>query len=139
MWNKIVENLHNYPTSVLTGIDPDGYPFSIRCKPQPVPTLQVLRVQIPDNVPIQPGRASLLCHYHDELLWNIKSFALAGTLEKDVQGWLLRPQHFIRVGDSGLDALRFLLNLRRASKKYLQKRGLPRPRINWDALDALKK
>ena len=70
MWDDLVRNLSKYPTAVLTVTDAAGYPFSIRCVPEPDPDRQVLRVNLPAYIDVQAGPAGLLCHFHDDLLWN---------------------------------------------------------------------
>jgi hypothetical protein len=74
MWAELVKNLKAYPSAVLTGLDVDGYPFSVRCIPQPDPSKEVLLVQIPPQAVIQPGRATVSLassgrsHYHHKSL-----------------------------------------------------------------------
>ena len=95
MWNELVKHLADYTSAVLTGRDATGYPFSIRCKPEPDTGAQVLRVIVPEYADLRPGSAGLLCHKHDEQLWNLNSFIVRGSLERDTLGWLFRPQQFI--------------------------------------------
>lgn len=137
MWNDIIKELPKYQSAVLTGIDNAGYPFSVRCKPEPDYDVKVLRVQVRTGTGIMSGPASLLCHYTDEHLWNTKGFLVRGTLEQDVQGWILRPQRFILgVSSKILDSLKMIRSGRRTAKRYLEKRGLPRPAIPWDEITA---
>lgn len=139
MWLEIVKQLAAFPSAVLTGMDTAGYPFSIRCQPQPDPVTQVLRVSMPTGTNLEPGPAGLLCHKHDERLWNLKSFVVCGRLEQDDQGWFFRPQHLIPgMGMGGLmSGVRFVLNGRRNTRRYLEKRGLPRPQVPWDEVKAM--
>lgn len=133
-----MKRLANFPSAVLTGIDERGYPFSVRCKPIPDGDAQVLRLQLVNGIGIQPGSACLLCHRHDEKLWNIKSFNVHGTLEQNSQGWILRPHQFIpgTVSQDLIGFLRLVMVGRRNAKRYLEKRGLPRPKIPWDEIAA---
>ena len=94
MWDEIMKHLADFSSAVLTGVDQAGYPFSVRCKPEPDADEQVLRVQVPEYTNIQPGPAGLLCHKHDEQLWNLKSFILRGSLERGVNGWIFCPHRF---------------------------------------------
>ena len=134
-----MKHLADFPNAVLTGVDSAGYPFSVRCKPEPDAGAQVLRVQLPDGTGIQPGPAGLLYHRHDEWLWNLKSFVVRGTLELDDRGWILRAQQFIPGAGVGgwLGKMQFLRMGRRNTKRYLERRGLPRPNIPWDEIEAL--
>jgi hypothetical protein len=95
MWPEIREHLYQFDSAVLTGLDAGGYPFSVRCRPYPDKSgAEVLRVALPADTPIRPGPASLLCHRHDENLWNLKSFLVRGSLGHDVGGWNFEPIRF---------------------------------------------
>ncbi len=133
MWNSIAQYLPKFKNGVLSGLDADGSPFSLRCQPQPDSAAHVLRLPLPDHTPLRPGPACLLFHKHDDRLWNLLSFVVRGTLERDGQDWILRPEQFVPgVGIGGLMSyVRFLVNGRRTTSRYLQKRGLARPRIAW--------
>ena len=83
MWAEITKHLYQFESAVLSGLDEEGYPFSVRCRPYPDTSgPEVLTVWLPPGTPIRPGPASLLCHSHDENLWNLKSFLVRGVLEK---------------------------------------------------------
>lgn len=140
MWNEIVSNLANFSSAVLTGIDEDGYPFSIRCHPRIDQERQALRIQLTDNTHIQPGAAGLLCHSHDDLLWNLKSFLVTGHLQRDQNGWVFQPAKFIP-GDGlsgSIGEVKMLISCRNTANRYLKKRGLPRPKIPWTDLKSLR-
>ena len=83
MWAEAAKWLNKFPEAVLTGIDNDGYPVSVR-----VPTgaydsaTGELPVSLPDAVDGAEGPANLLCHSHDEKLWNLQMITVKGTLEK---------------------------------------------------------
>ena len=141
MWDKITTNLKKYDNAVLTGIDANGYPFSVRCIPQ-IDAYQ-LRVQLSPSTQMQSGQACLLCHRHNEFLWEMESFLLKGSLARDEHGWYFLPQRFIP-GNAGagkgamIASIRWLLNARRNTRRYLEKRHLPRPRIPWDEIKQLR-
>jgi hypothetical protein len=122
---------------VITGVDARGYPFSVRRKPQPDHANQSLKVQIPDGTQIHAGLASLLCHKHDELFWNQRSFIVWGTLKQN-GGWVFLPKRFTpgAAGDM-LSLVQFIRSARRTAKQYLDKRGLPRPKIPWNEIHNL--
>jgi hypothetical protein len=140
MWNDIVTQLSKYPNAVLTGIDPDGYPFSMRCKPQVDESRKVLLIEQSGDVRIQPGPAGILCHYHDEQMWDLRSFQIHGTLEQAGQIWVFRPERYIPWGSTSgqMDQMRSLFKTRAVANKYLQKRGLPRPKVDWDEIKKLR-
>jgi hypothetical protein len=141
MWADVRRQLPRFSSPVLTGVDGDGYPVSIRCQPSLDDGQQVLRVSLPGWTRIRPGPASLLCHGHDHLLWNLRSFMVRGTLEPTSgETWLFRPSRFVPgIGIGGLAGMvRFALAKRRTARRYLERRGLARPTIDWSQLRALQ-
>jgi len=141
MWADIRRHLRGFSSPVLTGLDSDGYPFSIRCTPQFDEAQQALRVSLPPSTRIRPGPASLLCHGHNHLLWDLRSFMVRGTLEPTGgETWLFRPSRFVPgIGTGGLAGMvRFALAKRRAARRYLERRGLPRPRVDWVQLKTVQ-
>ncbi|MDQ4075219.1 MAG: hypothetical protein M3220_03115 [Chloroflexota bacterium] len=139
MWYEIEKHLPHFETAVLTGVDALGYPVSIRCHPRADARARKVHVRVPKGVEIQPGPAGLLCHRHDERLWKLKSFIVRGVLERDSKGWFLRPQQFVPgMGIGGpMSWVRFVRNGRQTAKHYLEARGLPRPQIPWQEVNAL--
>jgi hypothetical protein len=136
MWDDIVKNLKEYPSAVLTGLDENGYPISVRCKPEPIAAKRALRVRQTNGTGIQPGPAGLLCHRHDEWLWNLKSFLVRGRLERDLDGWILRPRRVTRGTSKDLPGLvRLVRDGRRNSRRYLRERGISRPSVPWDDIN----
>jgi hypothetical protein len=138
MWAEIIKRLPDYQSAVITGVTVQGYPSSVRCKPQPEAATQVLKIQIPDGTDIQPGPASLLCHKHDEQFWNLQSFVACGTLEQRDGGWVFHPERF--TPGAAMDVLsfvRFVRDSRRTARQYLEKRHLPRPKVPWNEIKAL--
>ena len=78
----------------------------------------------------------MLFHKHDENLWNLKSFVVQGSTYRDETGWLLQPEHFIPgMGIGGVNSyLSFVVNGRWNTSRYLKKRGLRRPKVDWNEL-----
>lgn len=140
MWAEIVKYLPTFRSAVLTGTDPQGYPLSVRCMPEPDGAARVLRITLPPGVELRPGPAGLLCHSHDERLWTLRSFNVRGTLERDAGGWTLRPHQFIPGGGiSGpLATIRTLRTLRKTAARYLARRGMVAPTIPWARIEAAK-
>lgn len=139
-WNEMVRHLSDFESVVLTGIDAEGYPYSVRNRPRIDPFERVLLVDIRLETPVRPGPASLLCHRHDENLWNLKSLLVRGTLVRGDGGWTFRPERFVPgAGIGGPTAMvRFVAGARKTAGRYLEKRGLARPRIPWDEINAIK-
>jgi hypothetical protein len=133
VWDEIVTHLPSFESAVLTGMDGEGYPYSVRCQPYTDPVRQVLRMRLPAGIPVQPGPSSLLCHMHDDNMWNLKSFLAPGELSRDARGWSLRPQRFVPgAGIRGpMGMVRFLTSSRRNATRYLKKRELFRTRVPW--------
>jgi hypothetical protein len=100
MWHEVVRRLPRFSGAVLTGLDSDGDPVSVRCRPTLDQQAQVLRVLVPDGLGMVPGPAGLLCHQHDDQLWGLKSFVLRGTLERTGHGWVFRPHQLVRGMDT---------------------------------------
>lgn len=137
MWAEIEKNLAAFETGVLNARDHGGHPYSVRCRPRKDPFEGVLRLDLVGGGEIQPGPASLLFHAHDEDLWNQRVFLLLGRLEGEGPGRVFRPER--PVGGMGLrSAARMLMGARKATKAYLKKRGLARPRVPWDEVEAVK-
>jgi hypothetical protein len=142
MWAEITGHLYQFESAVLSGLDEEGYPFSVRCRPYPDSSgAEALKIWLPPGTPVRPGPASLLCHSHDENLWNLKSFLVRGVLVKDAGGWSFEPGKFIPgMGIGGLPAMiRFFISSRRKARRYLEERNLARPGIPWDEINAAKK
>ncbi len=141
MWDEVVAHLPEYASAVVTARDEAGHPFSFRCRPTADAAAQVLRVYVPPQAPVCAGPANLLCHKHDDWLWHQRSFLVRGTLERDADGWLLRPREYVPgVGYGGVRGqVRFVLAARTAARRYLAARGLPRPAVPWDTLAELKR
>lgn len=141
MWREIRRYLRKYPSAVLTGLDSNGYPFSIRCQPVPDELLQALRIAVPNGIDLRPGPASVLCHSHNLFLWKLRSFLVRGSLERIHGSWVFRPAQFVPgIGVGGLAGMiRFATKKRRAANRYLQRRGLERPKVPWRELRRLQR
>jgi hypothetical protein len=136
MWNKLRRALALFPTVVLSWVDTDGYPVSVRISPEPLDGAGVLRFTPPADLEPRAGPASVLGHSHNEQTWNLKAFLARGLLEQDGAGWAFRPLTFIPGSGVGspLDQLKPLLRLRPTAKRYLKRRHLSRPEIPWDTI-----
>jgi hypothetical protein len=132
VWDEILTHLASFESAVLTGLDGEGHPCSVRCQPYTDPVRQMLRMRLPAGVPVQPGPASLLCHVQDGNMRNLKSFLVRGELGRDARSWSLRPQGFVPEAGIGgpMGMVRFLTSSRRNATRYLKKRELPRLRVS---------
>jgi hypothetical protein len=140
-WDEMIRLMREYRNAVLNAVDADGYPCSVRCRPEPDTAAHVLRVQVPPDATLRPGPASLLWHKHNELLWHQKSFLVRGTLSQDAQGWRLAPARLTPgIGYGGTKGtIRFAREARRAADHYLAARKLARPSVPWKEIIAVKK
>jgi hypothetical protein len=136
MWPKLARHLPTFASAVLTAIDRDGYPASVRCRPRLDPVAHTLWLDVPTAPELLPGPASLLCHSHDARLSRLRSCLVVGELQLGEGGWMLRPARFVPgVGIDGvLGGLRFVVQGRRTAARYLARRGLARPRVDWGEL-----
>jgi hypothetical protein len=130
--------LGKFDEAVLTVLDADGYPTSIRVDTSTYDgATGRLPVAMPDVVRAVEGPANLLCHYHDEKLWKLKALHVKGRLEKRDGEW-----DFVTTGfkpPSKLELFAFLKGSGISAKKYLDKRGLSRPEVNWDSVNEIKR
>lgn len=132
--------LQEYPSAVISGVGQDGYPLSLRCNPLLDQSQAVLKIQLPANLPLADGEASLLCHSHNEQLFDLRSVTIEGRLEKAGDIWQFHATKVTQImGRSKF--LEFIedviLKPRRNTRKYLKKANLPRPKIAWARLKAL--
>jgi pyridoxamine 5'-phosphate oxidase-like protein len=137
---EIAKYLPGFPTAVLNGLDAEGYPYSVRCRSVPDRSAGVPKLALPTGIAIEPGPASLLCHSHDERLWDLKSFLVRGRLEQPENGRTFVSERFVPGGGIGgpLGTAKAVIGMRRTATRYLKKRSLARPPIPWDEIEALK-
>ena len=140
MWAEIEKYLPMFESAVLNVRDSEGYPYSVRCRTEQDRSAGILRLDLAAGEAIRPGLGSLLFHSHDEELWNQKVFILRGRLQGEPGEWVFRPEKFIpSLGTVGIrGTARFLFDVRKSTAAYLKKRNLPRPRIPWEEIEAIK-
>ncbi|MEU0210646.1 pyridoxamine 5'-phosphate oxidase family protein [Streptomyces canus] len=129
--------LARYDTAVLAARDASGAPVLARTRP--VPTAGGFAVRPPDDCAVTPGPASLLVHRHDERINTMRNALVRGRLTRTADGWLLVPEKVLEPMGSGRpsDAIRVLRRTQRATDRYLERRGLSRPPVQWDRFRAL--
>ena len=140
LYDDIATVLETYQTAVISVVGQDGYPLSLRCSPVVDKAQGVLAIRLPTNLPLGAGEASLLCHSHNEQLFDLRSVTIEGRLEKAGDVWHFHATKMTQViGRSKF--LEFIqdviLKPRRNTQKYLKKANLPRPKIAWARLKAL--
>ncbi|MEU6376674.1 pyridoxamine 5'-phosphate oxidase family protein [Streptomyces sp. NPDC046909] len=124
--------LSRYPTAVLAARDESGAPVLARTLTTPAPG--GFAVCPPDDHAVVPGPASLLVHRHDERINHMQNALVRGELRQTGDGWLLVPDKVLEPMGSGRlsDAVQVLRSTQRATDRYLRRRDLPRPKVEWD-------
>jgi hypothetical protein len=138
VWAEAAQWLGKFDEAVLTGLDADGYPVSIRVDPTTYnASTGSLPAPLPSALRVVEGPANLLCHSHDEKMWHLNAIHVKGRLESRDGAWVFQSTNFD--APSRLVFFQFLANARRAGQKYLDKRGLQRPPINWSAVKEIQR
>ncbi|MFE0677110.1 pyridoxamine 5'-phosphate oxidase family protein [Streptomyces sp. NPDC058867] len=124
--------LARFASAVLAARDPEGAPVLARTSTAAVDG--GFAVEVPGDCAATPGPASLLVHRHDELLNHMHNALVQGELRRNEDGWLLVPAKVVEPMGSGRpsDAVKVLRRTRRATDRYLERRGLERPRVEWN-------
>ena len=138
MWAEAAKWLGKFDETVLTGLDVDGYPVSIRVDPRNYDaTTGTLPAAFPSTLHVVEGPANLLSHTHDEKMWHLNMIQVKGRLESRSGRWVFQSTNFD--APSKLAFLQFVRNTRTAGQKYLDKRGLKRPPVNWSAVKEIQR
>ena len=112
MWDEAAKWLNKFDEVVLTVLDTDGYPASVRADSHAYdPATGELPAAVPDALRVVEGPASLLCHCHDEKLWKLNAIQVKGRLENRDGAWVFVSTHskrrpnwpvFLHQGDTDL-------------------------------------
>ena len=124
--------LSRFPTAVLGAVDAAGAPLLMRTTVAPV--AEGFEVRAEPDAAVVAGPASLLVHEHDEKLSAAYTALVRGRLsERGGDRWLLVPDRVVEPIGTGrvADALHLVRGGRRATNRYLDRRGLARPRVPW--------
>ncbi|MEV0234180.1 pyridoxamine 5'-phosphate oxidase family protein [Nonomuraea sp. NPDC050786] len=126
-----------FPSAVLGARDASGAPLLMRTRPRATTNGFTIATDAADG--IVPGKASLLVHRHDEQLNAMHNALIRGELRADGDQWTMIPRKVVEPGGSGRasDAFRTLRTARRSTARYLERRGLTRPRVQWDQFQML--
>jgi hypothetical protein len=133
VWAEAAKWVAKFPEGVVTAVDGQGYPVSARQTSLPYDAAAgSLPVTVPESLGALPGPASLLCHKHDEQLWGIEMILLRGRLEERESGLVFVTESF-----TPPSALALIRNMRRSARRYLDRRNLPRPKVDFGVIDQL--
>lgn len=139
MWARAAKELAKFPSAVVTAVGVGGYPVSVR-----VPTSRYnagtgeLPVVWPAELPVAAGPAVVLCHYHDEKLWNITTMQIKGRMEQRGGGWAFVSTGFTPPAPMLIAFLQWARTSRAVGARYLAKRHLAKPKVNWDAVAQIR-
>jgi hypothetical protein len=140
-YDHAIGRLPAFRSAVLAACDPEGRPTLLRVRPVARPAGRAFAIAVPAGVGLRAGRASLLCHSHDDKLDKLRSFVVAGILTREGDDqWLLTPDRYIPGAPSGgpVTLYRAIRDLRAAAARYLDRRGLARPAIPWTEYQDLR-
>ena len=138
MWAEAAKWLSKFDDGVVTGVDADGYPVSVRVSTRDYDaTAGTLAVAFPPATPVVDGPANVLAHSHDEKLWKLNMMQIKGRLERRDDGWIFRSTRFD--APAKLAFVQFLRSNSASAQKYLDKRGLARPAVNWAAVKEIQR
>lgn len=140
-YSQAARRLPAYSSGVLATIDESGFPGLQRVVMSAEPEDRALLLDVPVDAGLREGRASLLCHAHDERLWRLRSFVVSGTLAVRDERWALLPDRFVpgAPGNDPVAAVRGVRGMRHTASSYLATRSMPRPQIPWGEYEPLKK
>ena len=141
MWSEAARWLATFPEAVVTVLDVDGYPVSVRESVRRYdPATGELHIRLPRVLLAAEGPANLLCHYHDEKVWNLRSMQIKGRLEQRWGDWVFVSTAFAPPASGQLRSFwRLAKQLRTSANTYLRRRGLERPQVNWEAIKTLQR
>jgi hypothetical protein len=147
MWNdRLAALAREYPTAVLSIVDPDGYPLCVRCTVRLDATRQVAIIADPPAQAMDwRGKACLLFHQFNERLEGLRQFVILGTLGASEGLLTLQVNKFVtstrrqdtdRIPHASTpwQMAQFLWLGWRNARAYIAKRGAPWPPIPFDAI-----
>jgi hypothetical protein len=138
VWAEAAKWLGKFEKAVLTTLDSDGYPVSVRVDSRAYDAATgELRATLPGALHVVEGPANLLCHYHDEKLWKLNAITIKGRVENRDGSWVFATTSFN--APSKLAMLSFIKGVRSAGKKYLDRRDLDRPEVDWAAVKEIQR
>jgi len=140
MWDDVAREIEQFPTAVLTTLDEAGYPVSVRCTARFDAARAAVDLVVPGGLDPAPGPANLLFHRHDEKIWKMRELVILGDLDREADGWTMRPTRLLQGQGRGgaIGRMRGVLRYRKTAARYLAQRGLARPAVDWDSINRLR-
>jgi hypothetical protein len=147
MWNERLAALTSeYASAVLSIVDPDGYPVSVRCHARLDAARQIFTFPTPPAQAMSwRGKACLLFHQFNERLEGLRQIVILGELYCEEGLLMLKVSKFVTANgrentdrmphaSSPIHMLQFFWLGRRKANAYLAKRGTPWPPIPYDEI-----
>lgn len=135
MWAEAAKWIATFQEGVITALDADGYPVSVR-QTQLAYDAQsgTMPVVLPAALGAVAGPANLLCHVHDDDLWSFRAIQVSGRLESHAGGLRFVSTKF----EPPVPPLRQLMRMSRSMKAYLARRNLPVPRVDFASVKRMQ-
>lgn len=150
MWNEqLAQRATNYSSGVLSSVDANGYPISVRCTAHLDASRQVFTFPNPPALAANwRGKACLLFHQFNERLEGLRQMVILGELVSEDGLLALHVSKFVTANgrpntdkmphaSSPLLLLQFWLLGRRNARAFLARRGKPWPPIPYDEIERL--
>ena len=147
MWNdRLAALTGEYPTAVLSIVDPNGYPLSARCTVRLDAARQVAIIADPPaQASAWRGKACLLFHQFNESMERLRQMVILGELDGENGLLILQVSRFVTANgrqdtdqmpnaSSPWHAVQFFWLGWRKARAYLARRGEPWPPIPFDAI-----
>ncbi len=147
MWNdRLAALTGKYPTAVLSIVDPNGYPLSVRCTVRLDAARQVAVIADPPALAMAwRGKACLLFHQFNEGLEGLRQIVILGELNGENRLLTLQVSRFVTANgrqdtdqmphaSSPWQMVQFFWLGRRNARAYLARRDEPWPPIPFDAI-----
>jgi hypothetical protein len=140
MWDEAAKAMAEFSGAVVTAMDADGYPVSVRvAAPRYDAQTGRLPVVWPSDFAVTAGPANVLCHYHDEGLWGIRTLQIKGRLERCSEDWTFVSTDFKPPSRALMTLWRLAKSSRTTGLRYLHTRALKSPAVNWESLRELRR
>ena len=134
MWAKAAKAIAKFEEGVITALDTDGYPVSVRQTKLPYDAQSgTMAVTLPEALGAAPGPANLLCHFHDDKLWSLRSIEISGRVERRDGGWRFVTEKF-----DPPSTIAMIRGMQSSMKAYLARRNLPVPVVDFAAVKRMQ-
>lgn len=130
---EAAKEIAKFSEGVVNALDAQGYPLSVRQLSLPYDgATGTMPLIVPESLGMVEGPASLLCHFHDEKMWNLRSILIKGRVVRQDGRWQFRTISF-----EAPSFFKMMSATRANMKAYLAKRNLPVPVVNFTGVKEL--